>query len=169
MVTLWRNCLKMQKNFISELHTYPTWAFHVSFSPMVIPCYLTASTRLITMFSVAISRTFVTNGLLGVWNKTKLVFSMLIVSLFSMHHRLSFWNVKDTWFTSLFKSLSYITSDVSSPKRRVITLSTDLYKSLIYKTKNRGPKTDPCGTPQVILLISDFSPFTYVYWVLFVR
>ena len=42
--------------FLSELHTY----------------------------SVAISRTFLINGLLGVLNETKLVFSMLIVSLFSI-------------------------------------------------------------------------------------
>ena len=81
------------KNFISELHTYPSWAFHVSFSSVVIPRYLTTPAQFITMFSVAISRTFPTNGLLGVSNTTKLFLFMLIISLFFMRHRLSFWNV----------------------------------------------------------------------------
>ena len=53
---------------------------------------------------------------------------MLVVDLRSMHYRLSFWNAKDTWFTSVSRPLLYITNDVKSAKRRVITLSIALYK-----------------------------------------
>ena len=49
---------KDAKNFFSELLTYSTWAFHVSFSSMVIPRYLPTSTRFITMFVTSYSVTY---------------------------------------------------------------------------------------------------------------
>ena len=135
LVTLCRICLNIPKNFNRELHTFSTWAFHVSFSSIVTPRYVTTSTRLMFIASVSISRRFLTNGLFGVWNKTKLVFSILIVNLFTIHQRHSFWNVIDTALTNVFRSFSHNINAVSSAKSRVITFSIALYKSLIYNTK----------------------------------
>ena len=58
LVTLCRSCLNIPTNFIRELHTFLTWAFHVSFSSIVTPRYVTTSTRLMFIASVSISRRF---------------------------------------------------------------------------------------------------------------
>ena len=39
-------------------------------------------------------------------------------------------------------------------------LSRQLGKSFMYIKNNRGPKLRPCGTPQVIIAVSDNSPLT---------
>jgi hypothetical protein len=39
---------------------------------------------------------------------------------------------------------------MSSAKRRYIEWLITLHKSLMNILKSRGPKTDPCGTPEVI-------------------
>ena len=160
LVTLCRICLNIPNNFNRELHTFSTWAFHVSFSSIVTPMYVTTSTRLMFIASVSISRRFLTNGLFGVWKKTKLVFSILIVNLFSIHQRHSFWTVLDTVLINVFRSFSYNINAVSSAKSRVITFSIALYKSFIYNPKNSGPKTEHWGTLQLILRTSDLTPFT---------
>ena len=160
LVTLCRICLNIPNNFSRELHTFPTWAFHVSFSSIVTPRYVTTSTRLMFIASVSISRRFLTNGLFGVWNKTKLFFSILIVNLISVHQRHSFWTVLNTALTNVFRSFSYNINAVLCVKSWLITFSIALYKSFIYNTKNIGPKTEPWGTPQLILRTSDLNPFT---------
>ena len=78
LVTLCRICLNIPKTFNRETHTFSTWAFHVGFSPIVAPRYVATSTRLMFIASVSISWRFLTNGLFGVWNKTKLVFRYLL-------------------------------------------------------------------------------------------
>ena len=45
---------------------------------------------------------------------------------------------------------------VSSAKRLMdISLSITSTKSLIYIRKSKGPITDPCGTPDIIVTVSD--------------
>ena len=157
-ITLCRICLNIPKNF--NRITFSTWAFHVSFSPIVNPRYVTTSTCLMFIASVSVLWRFLTNGLFRVWNKTKLFFSILIVNLFSIHQRHSFWIALDTALTNVFRSFSYNINAVSSAKSRVITFSIALYKSFIYNTKNSGPKMEPWGTAQLILRTSDLTPFT---------
>ena len=62
------------QRILSGSYTFSTWAFHVSFSSIVTPRYVTTSTCIIVIASVSISRRFSTNCLFWVWNKTKLVF-----------------------------------------------------------------------------------------------
>ena len=45
----------------------------------------------------------------------------------------------------------------------------ELCKSFMYKTKSRGPRTDPCRTPQLTLSRSDEIPSIETYCILFVR
>ena len=42
-------------------------------------------------------------------------------------------------------------------------------KSFMYKRKNRGPRTGPCGTPKLTLSRSDKIPSIETYCILFVR
>ncbi|KAH3801162.1 hypothetical protein DPMN_154808 [Dreissena polymorpha] len=46
---------------------------------------------------------------------------------------------------------------VSSAKRRTWDVIRE-GRSVIYKRKRRGPRTDPCGTPEVIGTWSDIEP-----------
>ena len=41
--------------------------------------------------------------------------------------------------------------------------------SFIYIKNNRGPKIDPCGTPQVISFLEEVSSFIVTVWLLWVR
>ena len=47
---------------------------------------------------------------------------------------------------------------VSSAKSIGIKKLDTFVKSLIYKRKSKGPSIDPCGTPQLITLSSDWYP-----------
>ena len=44
-----------------------------------------------------------------------------------------------------------------------------LGRSLMYIKNNNGPRTEPCGTQEVIFLISDDSPFIKTYCFLLIR
>ena len=141
-------------NFMSQLFKYnkdflPENCTHFQhgnsmlvFLSIVPPRYVTTSTHLMFIASVSTLRRFFSNGLFGVWKKIKLVFWILIIKLFSMQQRHSFWIVQDTVSTNVLRSFSYNISAVSA-KSRVITFLKALYKSFIYNTKNSGPKTEP--------------------------
>ena len=45
----------------------------------------------------------------------------------------------------------------------------DLCNSFTYKRKSKGPRTDPCGTPELTLSGSDQIPSIEKYSILFVR
>ena len=47
---------------------------------------------------------------------------------------------------------------VSSAKRKKLSFLDERGKSFMYTRNNRGPKTDPCGAPQVMLLVDDLTP-----------
>ena len=44
---------------------------------------------------------------------------------------------------------------VSSAKRKKFSFLDEQGKSFMYTRNNRGPRTDPCGAPQAILLVDD--------------
>ena len=54
---------------------------------------------------------------------------------------------------------------ISSRKKNLI----EMCKSFMYKRKNRGPRTGPCGTPKLTLSRSDKIPSIETYCILFVR
>ena len=58
---------------------------------------------------------------------------------------------------------------VSSANRTEKNLSDTLGRSLMQIKKNSGPKTEPCGTPQVTVLEIDLELFIVTNCCLFVR
>ena len=70
----------------------------------------------------------------------------------------------------LKKSLSAINTLLSSANNQSLKHSCKAsVMSLIYDRNGSGPRTDPWGTPQFAFANLDFSPFSNVYWVQFVR
>ena len=61
---------------------------------------------------------------------------------------------------------SFDLSNVSSAKRPIVD-ETTRGKLLMYTKNNRGPKTDPCGSPDVIWATEDIAPSTSTHWVRF--
>jgi len=55
-------------------------------------------------------------------------------------------------FDNAFNDLLLLKSIVSSAKRLTTEYGIALYRSLIYRRNNRGPRTDPWGTPWRIVL-----------------
>ena len=56
---------------------------------------------------------------------------------------------------------------VSSANSMKVPKSEELAISFMYRRKSSGPKTEPCGTPYLMIRFSDFSLRTSVYCVLF--
>ena len=50
---------------------------------------------------------------------------------------------------------------VSSAKRKKDNLLDMFGKSFMYNKKSRGPRTEPCGTPQEIDNVSEETPLKY--------
>ena len=57
---------------------------------------------------------------------------------------------------------------MSSAKRRTWDVTRE-GRSLIYRRKRSGPRTDPCGTPEVTGTWSDLMPYTTTDWDLPIR
>ena len=70
------------------------------------------------------------------------------------------------WQSKLFLMVRY--KMVSSAKRRTLELML-LPISFMYARKSVGPRTDPCGTPEVTWPTEDISPSTTTCWVRSVR
>ena len=52
---------------------------------------------------------------------------------------------------------------VSSANRKKFRVSEIFGRPLIYIKNNRGPRTEPCGTPQEMGYKSEDSPLKYTY------
>jgi hypothetical protein len=76
-----------------------------------------------------------------------------------------------TMFLFLFCSLFLIEYRrlVSSAKCRTVECLMQVWRSFIYIKNNRGPKTDPCGTPCLVYVDSDVIPLMETHCLLFVR
>ena len=161
--------LNSPKNCNNDLQIFSFCLCQFSFSSRITPRYVTSLTLSISIaptFSAQKSRGM---GLLGMWNNTHLVLSWFIRSLL---HRHQSYNCKKHSF-DLFRNIvisAWLTKiDVSSANKRTEFSLIALHISLIYNRKNKGPKTEPCGTPQVMGCSLDFTPFTSVYWRRFVK
>ena len=64
-------------------------------------------------------------------------------------------------FRSIFKSLFNLLNDLLMIERFVASTKCFIatWRSVMSHRNRKGPKTDPCGTPQVILEILDAKPF----------
>mgnify|MGYP001595851294 CR=1 FL=1 len=58
---------------------------------------------------------------------------------------------------------------VSSAKSRTLELETYSGRSLMYIRKSKGPRTEPCGTPDATAMVSDCDPFSTTDCVLLSR
>ena len=54
--------------------------------------------------------------------------------------------------------------EVSSAKMKASDEKHTLGRSMIYMWKRSGPSFEPCTTPQLIFLLSDWTPFMSTYW-----
>ena len=79
-----------------------------------------------------------------------LVLSIFRVNLFTINHCENLGISKFTSSISLRGSLFEKKRFVSSANRMSLASDETLQISLMYIRKKRGPKIDPCGTPQVI-------------------
>ena len=55
-----------------------------------------------------------------------------------------------------------MSSEVSSANRVALEYDRHSAVSLMYNKKNNGPNTDPCGTPVLMIIVSDLEPSTTV-------
>ena len=75
---------------------------------------------------------------------------MLIVNLFAVIHFCMLVNSKFALLKISLKVIPEMNALVSSAKEILELNCKQLLKSLIYKTKNNGPKMDPCRTDVVM-------------------
>ena len=85
-VTLFFIWLEIPKYFTRDLPISSIWLFHVNVSSSVTPRYLKKGTLSLLINSVWILRKFIGIGLFTVWNNTKFVLSLFMISLFLTHH-----------------------------------------------------------------------------------
>ena len=96
-------------------------------------------------------------------NNTKWVLSVFKVSLLALNQSMTFIiSVFIVLTRSLGSSPDIERFESSANKILNKTLET-FARSLMYKRKRSGPKIDPCGIPQVILLSSEFVPAYSTY------
>ena len=105
-------------------------------------------------------------GLFFIWKSTKWVLSLFIVSSLHGQKEHNFSNASLAFLFNSSKSGLQTDKEVSSANNLIPFSPTALYISLIYRRKNKGPNTDPCGTPHGthLSLSLDLMPFTTVYW-----
>ena len=89
------------------------------------------------------------------WKITKFVFVMFRDNLFIQSQSYNFLSSVFIFFSKSFKLSDSI---VSSAKRKKLSFLEMLGRSLIYIRNNRGSSTEPCGTPHVTYLVSEFTP-----------
>ena len=58
---------------------------------------------------------------------------------------------------------------VSSANRIVLLLVIDMGKSFVYIMNSNGPRTDPCGTPEIISWVWDLQFLYSTYWLRFFK
>ena len=78
----------------------------------------------------------------------KFDFLMLSVNVLAVSHSLTLYNSELTTSSRVRRFLSAYNRFVSSANKKNASLADDLWTPLAYKRNSKGPKTDPCGTPQ---------------------
>ena len=64
---------------------------------------------------------------------------------------------------SLMSKLAYC-REVSSVNKSQTAFLTESGRSLIYKENNKDPRTEPCGTPLLVSLFQEITPFKLTDW-----
>ena len=94
-------------------------------------------------------------GLLTGLKMTKFVLDTFRASLLTFNQVTNFLSSIFTVFCSITRSLDSKNMLVSSAKRKNFNFLDMLGKSFMYNKKSKGPKTEPCGTPQDIVFVSE--------------
>ena len=131
-----------------------TCSFQFKWQSMEIPRYLIhflSSIILLLICSLTVYSIFFWGGR----KITKLDLSMFRESLLAHNHWLTLCNCMFKFCSSDWRFLCEQNRFESSAKRWKSILVAELLKSLIYKRKSRGPRTEPWGTTQVTSLSSD--------------
>ena len=136
--------LIISKYFKSYLHNLCVCPFQFQVLSRVTPMYLNVSTP--SSYAVYISIKWFGVGLFIVRNKAKIFFSVFIINLY-LHHLHKSYAVNLTVSTSVCRSEWLMNNAVSSAKSLIFSWSTAWY-AMYNEKKERGPGTDPCGTPQ---------------------
>ena len=82
--------------------------------------------------------------------KVQLVFEMFNTNLLALSRVTSFFNSLLTVFSEISKLLHSKKIFVTSANEKNFNLLEILGKSFTYSKNNKGPSTDPCGTPRDI-------------------
>ena len=147
-----------------DAHVCVTCSCQCNFSYGNIPGYCTDCTLSIFIAWVCSPVKSLGTGLFFKWNRTKLVLSLLIDSLFAIHQWYNFMKSSLLWSWTILKLWLLVIRAVSPAYNLAVLQPMPLWRSLICNKKNNEPKTDPCGTPHDTVRRSDLIPFITVYW-----
>ena len=92
-----------------------------------------------------------------------------MVNLLAMSHMLILSNSIFNDFIKLSILLSSRKTLVSSANNTENNLSEASDRSFTYKMNSNGPRTEPCGIPQVAIPVLDFELFMYTYCFLLLK
>ena len=158
MRPLINNRKNLKMNYIRQSSSI--WFLHVRFESKVTPRYLTVETCWIFTPSI-----FRLNDLCGFnfleWKRIKLVLRILSANLLDFIHSATAFS---SWFNFTSRSFRFLQEQymlVSSANKWKVSNFEALGKSLIYNKNNKGPRTDPWGTPQVTDRESESWPLTH--------
>ena len=94
---------------------------------------------------------------------------MFSVNLLVISHFLTSARSSLMILVSVIMSLLDVNRVVSSAKRMDFMFLVNKGKSYMYIRNNRGPRTEPCGTPMLISFVFDLYSLTVTNWCLFER
>jgi len=129
---------------LTLLHKREIWLSQVNFSLIITPRNLVCRTLSNGLWSMLTLKSAVI-GL--VVNSIKLHILTLTEILFRLNQLFISESVLFAQTDSLYISVSYRNTLVSSANNSNLALLLTLTISLIYKMNSKGPRTDPCGTP----------------------
>ena len=132
--------LKIPKYLIRDAHVWVTCSCQYNFSSSNIPRYCTDCTLSIFIAWVCSPVKSLGTGLFFKWNKTKLVLSLLIDSMFAIHQWYNFMKSSLPWSWTRLKLWLLVIRAVSSAYNLAALQPIPLWRSLIYNTKTMDLK-----------------------------
>ena len=152
----------------SFLHSSLMWNFQESLSSIKSPRYLIL--RVSWIFTLLrVNTTLFCNFMPGGRKMINSVLLTLRESLFARSQSYNNYNSLFMVFLITSGSLWEKSRLVSSAKWWTIHFLSALCMSLMYIRKSRGPRIDPCGTPQFISRYFDSKPLDFVHCFLLVK
>jgi len=167
-IAYWRwGYIKEKETFCNILISEIGWSLKICWSleSIVVPKYLV---ELTCSDGTLLQLMFRVTGRLWLLNKIVLVLDRFNVSLFFCNQLNTLFISILVFFSKLLGLVSEISDGVSSAKILQKKLE-DSGRSLIYNKNSTGPRVEPCGTPQVICILSDWTSFAKTNCCLFFK